>query len=738
MTQSSFLYGAGYYPMMHSREEWEHDLQLMHEAGIKLIRTAEIFNSWDRIEPEPGQYDFDFLDAFFDRCHAYGMKILLGTGTCSPPFWLTKEYPDVNLLSSSGKQYPNNVSYTWACPDHTGFRREAERYIQVLVNRYKDHPALGYYQIHNEISMPFMPVDGSDVALYCYCEHSVKAFQSWLKNKYVTLDALNHAYRWGATNTVHTTWEEIQPPKVKCTGWSSVTRWMDWRLFWMENLVNFIGWQHELIKTLDTEHPTTANIFFLKSQDPLGVLTALDQFEMSKVVDIIGYDLYPGSGDKLETTPEFASMFLDMARSTVRPLNRDYWLMETESGPINGWLLGPSRNVKGFDIERNITEAIAHDAKMTLFQGWREWEFQPLHWGAIVDLKGNPTSRTPSANWVGEHVNAKGAEIMDLTTGKGKVAILMSKENAIVANGVDQEAFLVKALRGAYRVLWEQQFNIDFVTPELVKSGYANDYQAILMPFMTVIDQPLSTALARYVEQGGLLVGSARCGMLGRNGWYNTDIPCHDLQSVFGIHAFDAYANVKPIVSFKGHNYPGHWHKEEITPLAEDVEVLGRFIDDSPAITLNQYGQGQALYFGTHADVAHLEDNSRLMWDVLRYVFEKNAIQPTLHLDYVNRKDKEIDGHWLTLKPEATRDADYGVVMVTNYVREDFTSFFIGGKKTVRFSLAVEKAVERITDYLSGEEVPFTQSAEKVAFEKTVSKNKVMILKVTFSGGKHD
>ncbi len=33
--------------------------------------------------------------------------------------------------------------------------------------------------------------------------------RQWVKNKYKTLDALNYAYRWGATNTCHTNWEQV-------------------------------------------------------------------------------------------------------------------------------------------------------------------------------------------------------------------------------------------------------------------------------------------------------------------------------------------------------------------------------------------------------------------------------------------------------------------------------------------------------------------------------------------------
>ena len=126
-------------------------------------------------------------------------------------------------------------------------------------------------------------------------------------------------------------------------------------------------------------------------------MTGLDQHQMAKVVDYIGYDLYPGSGNKLEKNAGVLFHVLDLARSTVLDKKGRFWMMETDSGPINGWVLGPSRNVKGFDLKRNVFDAIGHGATMSLYQGWREWDFQPIHWGAIVDLDGQPTGANGSS-----------------------------------------------------------------------------------------------------------------------------------------------------------------------------------------------------------------------------------------------------------------------------------------------------------------------------------------------------
>lgn len=724
MDRDDFIYAAGYYPLMHDKEDWDRDLKLMKDSGINMIRTAELFNTWDRIEPEKGKFNFEFLDEFFDLCLKYDIKILLGTGTASPPYWLHELYPDVNILNNHGEQYPNNVSYTWACIDNPGYISEVERYLTVLIDRYKDHEALYAYQIHNEVSFPFMPLKEGDIDIYCYCNHTKKNFRKWIENKYETLDNLNYAYRWGATNTCHTSWKQVEPPKTKPTSWSSVTRWLDFRLFWMDNFVKFISWQNDIIKKYDTKHLTTTNIFFLKSQDPLGVLTALDQFEMAKVVDIIGYDLYPGSGNKLEKKPEFASMFLDMAKSTSKPLGKDYWLLETESGPINGWVLGPSRNVKGFDLIRNVFEAVGHDAKLTLYQGWREWDFQPLHWGAIVDLDGGKTERTVAAKKIGTVLNEYGKSFVKSNNNKGEIGILISKENAIVLNGMGQEDFLIKALRGAYTTFWEKGYNVEFVNEDLVKDGYVNKYPVLYMPFMSVIDDELAKGLDKYVSQGGTLIGTPRCGMLGQYGWYNHKIPCFGLSDVFGVEATEVEAGINPNVSYDMKNYTGYWHKEVLQINDKNVDILARFNDDKPAVTINDYGKGQAVYFATHPDVAYLEEKSYLLWDIIDDILLPKGLSPKISVDYTNRSVKEVDVHYLGNEKE-----EY--LIITNYVNKKHSGFFINGEKYVRISMKTNRQYYKAIDIMTEETIDIQKDEDCILLETKIIKDQVKIIKLT-------
>lgn len=717
-------YAAGYYPLVQKREDWERDIQNMKKCGISLIRTAELFCSWDQIEPEQGRYEFEWLDEFFELCKKYDMKILLGTGTASPPYWLHTLYPDVNITNNHGEQYPNHASYSWACFDHPGFLKEAERYLTVLVKRYRGHEALYAYQIHNEISFPFMPLSGNGIDIYCYNEASCRKYREWLKKKYHSIDALNEAYRWGATHTRHLSFEEVEPPKAMPFAWAGVTRWLDWRLFWMDNTVQFIKWQRDLIRQYDTEHIVTTNIFFLKSQDPFGVLTGLDQFEIAKAVDVIGYDIYPGSGNKVEKMPEFSSMCLDLGRSTAEPVGKDFWLLETESGPINGWVMGPHRNVNGKDLYRNVLDAVSQGAKLCLYQGFREWDFQPIHWGGLVDLDGNPTDRLKSAQEIGALLKQMKRAVSSGKREKAKIAIAVCKENAIILKGMDQEKYLLQALRGAYRVFWEKYYQVDFISEGMLTKEHLKQYQLVYFPFYAYMTEEMAAETAGYVEQGGTIIGTARMGMLGKHGWYNHQMPCAALQKVFGIDAREACSGVTPEITYQRKVYQGSWHKEILRLLEKDVEVLARFEDDLPAVTRHAYGKGTAVYFATHPDAAWLENASYLLWDILDRILPESGIYPKVELFFSQQHLREFDGNLI-------EDEKEGYLIITSSFTKNY-SYSANERRLVDVVVRTEREIVRVEGLVNGEVYDFRLDAGELRFSLQMEKNCSEVVRIEY------
>ncbi len=254
--------------------------------------------------PAPGSSILPVLGRFYTLAGEYGLKILLSNGASCPPLWLKTQYPDVSLLSSRGERYPLGSSYHWACIHHPGYLQALEKYTLQLAHFAVQFPNHFGWQITNEIGFPFMPArEQNELGLYCYCAHCQDKFQQWLKVKYSSLDNLTEAWSWSTTNFVYNQWEEAVGPESLPASWSGVTRWIDWRLFWQNAFAKYAGWQHDLIRQVDPDHPTSINTFNFKGFDRFGSFMGLDQWQIAEQVDHIGYDLYPGSGNKLKSRP---------------------------------------------------------------------------------------------------------------------------------------------------------------------------------------------------------------------------------------------------------------------------------------------------------------------------------------------------------------------------------------------------------------------------------------------------
>ncbi|QPG06712.1 beta-galactosidase [Salinimonas marina] len=58
------MLGICYYPEHWPELQWASDAQEMRELGLTYVRIAEF--AWSRLEAEPGQYTFDWLDRAID------------------------------------------------------------------------------------------------------------------------------------------------------------------------------------------------------------------------------------------------------------------------------------------------------------------------------------------------------------------------------------------------------------------------------------------------------------------------------------------------------------------------------------------------------------------------------------------------------------------------------------------------------------------------------------------------
>ena len=395
------IYGGDYNPDQWTPDVWQEDVRLMQEAGVNLVSLG-IF-SWTRMEPQPGVFDFSWLDQIIDLLYAHGVSVDLATPTASPPAWMIKLHPEMLPVNADGITLWHG-SRRHYCPHNPNYHQYAKRIAAQLAERYKDHPALAMWHVDNEY--------GCHVG-ECFCDHSAAAFRVWLKEKYGTLDQFNFAWGTAFWSQIYTDWEEIHPPK-RSPAHINPTQQLDWARFSSDSWLVCFEQQKSILKAITPHIPVTTNF--------MGFHKGVDYFKFAQHEDHVSQDSYPDTFD-----PEWmkqAGMVCDLIRSVGE--RRPWLLMEQATSQVN-WR---QRNaVKRPGVMRlGSYQAIARGADGIMFFQWRQSKAgaEKHHSGMV------PHGGTDTRVW--REVKALGNELKKLDSVltsqvKAEVAILMDWNN---------------------------------------------------------------------------------------------------------------------------------------------------------------------------------------------------------------------------------------------------------------------------------------------------------------------
>ena len=109
--------GVCYYPEHWPEAMWAEDAARMRDMGISLVRIAEF--AWSRIEPEPGRFEWGWLDRAVDVLAAAGLEIVMCTPTATPPKWLVDRIPQMLAVDANGstRKFGSRRHYCCSRPD---------------------------------------------------------------------------------------------------------------------------------------------------------------------------------------------------------------------------------------------------------------------------------------------------------------------------------------------------------------------------------------------------------------------------------------------------------------------------------------------------------------------------------------------------------------------------------------------------------------------------------------------
>lgn len=113
---------------------------ILDDLGVRHLRLIAY---WDLLEPNDNQYDFSGLDYQMRRAEEVGADVILVVGK-KVPRWPECHIPSwAREFSISSFQFPNK------------FEENLLEYEKIVVERYKNSPALRYWQVENEPFLPF-------------------------------------------------------------------------------------------------------------------------------------------------------------------------------------------------------------------------------------------------------------------------------------------------------------------------------------------------------------------------------------------------------------------------------------------------------------------------------------------------------------------------------------------------------------------------------------------------------
>jgi beta-galactosidase len=477
--------GTCYYPEHWPELLWAEDAQRMVKAGLSQVRIGEF--AWSRIEPEPGQFDWGWLDRAIDTLHSAGLEVILGTPTATPPKWLVDAMPDMVAIDAAGR--PRGFgSRRHYCFSHKGYREQSARITRALAERYGRHPAVVTWQTDNEYGCHDTVLSFSDAAR--------TGFRAWLAARYDSVGALNAA--WGNVfwSMEYRSFAEIDLPNLTVTE-ANPAHLLAFRRFASDEVVAFNRIQTRILRELSPGRDIAHNY--------MGFFTEFDHHAVAADLDVVGWDSYPlgfldsfpfSEADKLtyarQGHPDIAAFHHDLYRGCT-PTGR-WSVLEQQPGPVN-WARHNPAPLPGM-VRLWTLEAMAHGAELVSYFRWRQFpQAQEQYHAGLLRPDSAPAPGLGEARQAADDIAALGP----VGAAPRQVALVFAYDADWVTKTQPQGAGLsaLWAAFNCYSALRRLGLDIDIVPPGASLEGYG----MVVLPCLPIVPQALVAKLQAFTGQ---------------------------------------------------------------------------------------------------------------------------------------------------------------------------------------------------------------------------------------------
>ena len=602
-------HGGDYNP-----EQWlefpdilEEDIVLLKKAKCNIV-TLGVF-SWSMLEPQEGNWQFDWLGKIIDRLWAEGISVILATPSGARPKWLADRYPQVLRCNEDGTRrfYGTRHNHCYTSPV---YREKTAAIDRALSKRFGAHPAVKLWHISNEL--------GGE----CFCPLCQEAFRNWLRDRYQSIDVLNRRWSTVFWSHVYDSFDQIEAPSSNGENQLHALK-LDWKRFVTHQTADFLRSEIRAVRTY-SNLPVTTNLMYY--------YRGLDYFKLSKEIDVVSWDTYPTWHKHSD-----AETALDngMCHDLMRSLKGKPFLQMESSPSATNWQ-GVSKLKKPHLLAAQALQAVAHGSDGAMYFQIRQsrGSAEKFH-GAVIDHYGGADTRVMHEVAQTGELLAKLGEIVG--TRAVSEAVILYDWDSIWAmedsQGPRNEGLhYTELLLHFYRALTRCGIGVDLKDEEsLMQPGVLAKVRLLIIPMGYMFRCGFDRAVEAFVRDGGILITTFWSGIVDENDrCYLGGIP-HGLTQVLGVRSseidglYDWEHNV-----LVGRETDGERNEYECRYLCDlpvttglDEAMTGAhlhgkpdillkygkdFYQGMPALTRNICGSGEAWYLASHAGEKLYED----------------------------------------------------------------------------------------------------------------------------------
>lgn len=614
--QEALYIGTNYHPHDWPKERWAHDLDLMVQCGLTVVRLGHL--CWDSFEPEEGVFTFSWMDEVMDLCQERGIGVFLDIPTRPAPTWLHKKFPSIDIVDRNGIRQNAHYRYMEDVGD-PHFQEYAYRLAAKMAQRYASHPALMAFGMCNELGSGFIS----------YSPTARERFVAWLKRRYCTLETLNHAWASHRWSRKLQSFEQVDFP-IGGEVVGAPERYLDMRRFFSQELVEYMAGLKDTVNRFAPGIPVSSNHW---AENPA---VGFDyNHSWRRLTDFSGQGFYPGINPEDEKGI-IGACFCNVHRAVENPLPD--WNLEFQVGG-NGGYGCPRKAMRMYAYLTYIygSQAILAWTWRSMLGGEEQYLF------GLLDHDGEPSWKLWEFRQIAEEAKLLEEKRLFPRKRQPEIAIAYSFEDLLISEyakdyyTVSHRDQAVEAFTAAYRL------NRDCALVDLRE--IENQYRVLILPGNAEMTPETEASIRKQLEGGATVIMTAFSAKVDENNQvFHTSLPGR-LCDVFGVKVwgFDrAVTHVSAVnvgslektpmklllrkvsIGKNGEtwldeiNYHEFLELTTAQPLVEYEGAEGPF---TTAISCNPYGKGKAIYVGVPADEKMLR---KLLEDVC-------AIQPAFN-----------------------------------------------------------------------------------------------------------